>query len=228
MMIRAFNKELDLFAANLEISHQMQAAFSYCCENDEDWTMHQIDQSCSKLLGFNADSILSHDVTFASMIHVDDRQRCWDIVQFAMNSQRPFQSLYRIITAENELKLVYEHGLGVYSKSGKLKEIRGFISDAKAEADALTKRVFSVDLQHCIEEIKVISEKHELHVDQLQGDITEKEMAIVMLSCLGKSTKEIALELHLSPRTIEAYVSRLRKKIGCATSAQLKQIFLQT
>lgn len=37
----------------------------------------------------------------------------------------------------------------------------------------------------------------------------------------GKTTKQIAIIMNLSPRTIEYYCEMLRKELGCASSKEL-------
>ena len=44
---------------------------------------------------------------------------------------------------------------------------------------------------------------------------------VLILVAEGRRTKEIAELLNLSPRSVETYRSRLMKKLGCASTAEL-------
>jgi DNA-binding NarL/FixJ family response regulator len=62
----------------------------------------------------------------------------------------------------------------------------------------------------------------------LQGDtepakpeLTEREKQLLRLVAEGRRNKEISAELDLSIKSIEAYRSRLMKKLNCSSSAEL-------
>ncbi|ARP84796.1 PAS and helix-turn-helix domain-containing protein [Bordetella genomosp. 9] len=52
-------------------------------------------------------------------------------------------------------------------------------------------------------------------------DLAERERAIALMIAQGKTSKMIAGELNLSPRTVEMYRSRLLAKLAAGTSADL-------
>ncbi len=51
--------------------------------------------------------------------------------------------------------------------------------------------------------------------------LSDRERLLLRLIAEGRRTKEIAAELGLSPKSIEAYRSRLMKKLGCSSVAEL-------
>jgi len=51
--------------------------------------------------------------------------------------------------------------------------------------------------------------------------LTERDKQLLRLVAQGLRNKEIALELGLSPKSVEAYRSRLMKRVGCSNSAEL-------
>ncbi|RYY67641.1 MAG: response regulator transcription factor [Chitinophagaceae bacterium] len=53
------------------------------------------------------------------------------------------------------------------------------------------------------------------------ADISDREREIIRLICQEFSSKEIALQLHNSVRTVESYRDRLLDKIGCRNVAGL-------
>ena len=51
------------------------------------------------------------------------------------------------------------------------------------------------------------------------GGLTRREVEVVRLVAVGRTTREIARELFLSPRTVDTHVENIRMKLGCRTRA---------
>ncbi len=103
---------------------------AYRCKNDENWTMEFFSAGVKELTGYDAgDFINNAKLSYASVIHPDDRQYVYDEVQSALLEHRHFQLIYRIVTAAGVEKWVWEKGIGVYSSTGSLLAIEGFIAD---------------------------------------------------------------------------------------------------
>jgi DNA-binding NarL/FixJ family response regulator len=51
--------------------------------------------------------------------------------------------------------------------------------------------------------------------------LSQRDRQLLRLVAEGRRNKEIAVELAVSPKTVEAYRSRLMKKLGCSSSADL-------
>jgi len=51
--------------------------------------------------------------------------------------------------------------------------------------------------------------------------LSKREMECVLYLAKGKTTKEMAKEMCISPRTAEEYISLAREKLGCATKSEL-------
>jgi DNA-binding NarL/FixJ family response regulator len=51
--------------------------------------------------------------------------------------------------------------------------------------------------------------------------LSEKDKQLLRLICEGRRSKEIAVEMGLSPNSIETYRGRLMKKLGCFSTAEL-------
>lgn len=103
---------------------------AYRCRNDENWTMEFFSAGVKELTGYDAgDFINNAKLSYASVIHPDDRQNVYDEVQSALLEHRHFQLIYRIRTAEGAEKWVWEKGVGVYASSGELLALEGFITD---------------------------------------------------------------------------------------------------
>jgi two-component system response regulator NreC len=65
--------------------------------------------------------------------------------------------------------------------------------------------------------------RHSLTDDKL----TPREVEVLRLIALGHTSVEIARKLHLSPRTIETHRTRIHRKLGLATRAELVRYALR-
>lgn len=60
-----------------------------------------------------------------------------------------------------------------------------------------------------------------VEVQQRLADLTEREQEVMMLAVTGKSNKEIARELDISPRTVEIHRSRVMHKTNASSLVEL-------
>lgn len=103
---------------------------AYTCRNDREWTMMFVSSGCQALTGYSKEEIeLNSTVSYAQLIHPDDRSHVWDAVQVAVLHNQPFQMTYRIITKQGEEKWVWERGCPVWDAEGRLVALEGFICD---------------------------------------------------------------------------------------------------
>ncbi len=101
----------------------------YRSRNDRNWTKEFVSVGCYQLTGYRATELLGNQLIYAQIIHPDDQEEVWNQVQAACAERKPFQFCYRITTASGEEKWVWEQGQGVYSASGELQALEGFITD---------------------------------------------------------------------------------------------------
>ena len=112
----------------------------YRCRNDLNWTMEFVSDGCLELTGYQPeDLIMNKNVSYIDLIHPEDRQMVWDIIQKALKENEHFKVIYKIITADSKIKHVWEQGKGIFSPNGDLIALEGFITDItrrkKAETD---------------------------------------------------------------------------------------------
>jgi PAS domain S-box-containing protein len=109
---------------------------AYRCRNDRHRTMEFISEGCFALTGYQpADLLHNHRLSYAKLIHPDDREMVWDVIQAAVEAEDPFQLTYRIITASGEKKWVWEQGAAVCSSAGDVAR-EGFITDISERRQA--------------------------------------------------------------------------------------------
>lgn len=58
------------------------------------------------------------------------------------------------------------------------------------------------------------------------GALTPRERQVLTLLGRGKQNREIAVELSISPRTVEVYKARMMEKLGCDTLADVVRMSL--
>lgn len=102
----------------------------YRCRNDRDWTMVFVSDGCISLTGYPpTDLVENARVSYAEVIHPEDRSQVWDKVQAALAKGTEYELTYRIRTAVGNEKWVWERGRGVYSAEGNLMFLEGFVAD---------------------------------------------------------------------------------------------------
>jgi PAS domain S-box-containing protein len=108
----------------------------YRCRNNPDWTMEYVSGSSYKLTGYSPEDIINNKrLSYGSMIHPDDKQGVWDEVQNAIRENRRFEKAYRITTADDKVKWVWECGKGIFSNNQEWLGLEGFITDITGKRD---------------------------------------------------------------------------------------------
>ncbi|AFY81804.1 PAS domain-containing sensor histidine kinase [Oscillatoria acuminata] len=111
----------------------------YRCKNERDWTMEFVSDGCVALTGYNPEDIIrNRRISFSQIIHPDDQEKLWKKVQSCLQNQQPFECAYRIITRTGETKWIWEQGRGIFSVTGELFALEGYLSD-------ITERTKSVE-----------------------------------------------------------------------------------
>jgi PAS domain S-box-containing protein len=103
---------------------------AYRCRNDPEWTMEFVSEGCFDLTGYHrSDLIGNRVVSYAQVIHPEDRASVWSEVQAALQKREPYRLTYRIRTATMEERWVWEQGRAVLSADGEVLALEGFIMD---------------------------------------------------------------------------------------------------
>ncbi len=110
------------------------------CDNDENWTFRFASQGCRDLTGYDAyDLIGNRTISYAALIHPDDRVKVAEAVQNGLAREDAYQVTYRIIPREGPIKWVWEQGRGVF-KDRQLECLEGFIYNITAQMEDQQKR----------------------------------------------------------------------------------------
>ena len=119
-----------------ERERQMAALLSnlpgmaYRCLNNRAWTLSFVSDGCRALTGYAPEDLVgSRRLSYSDLILDDDRERVWKAVQHGLAEKKDFRMTYRIRAASGEEKWVLEQGRGIFSGSGALEFLEGFIID---------------------------------------------------------------------------------------------------
>lgn len=111
----------------------------YRCKNDPVWTVTYISDQVGDMLGVSAREFTSRRISWAELIHSEDRERIWEEVQAALKECRSYQLEYRMRRKDGGQIWVWEQGRGVHDGEGKVLALEGFITDItrRKEADRM-------------------------------------------------------------------------------------------
>jgi|WetSurSiteA1Bulk_404760.scaffolds.fasta_scaffold02398_4 PAS domain S-box-containing protein len=102
----------------------------YRCAYDRDWTVYFLTDAIENLTGFQVREFIENPaVTFAGLIHPDDRRMVEESVKASISGSRQFNVEYRIITKKNAIRWVSNNGRPVYDEQDDIKWLDGFLLD---------------------------------------------------------------------------------------------------
>jgi|GEM_PF-302329 len=159
---------------------------TYRCHFDREWTMEFVSDGCLELTGYNVDDLLKNNISFNELIMPEYRENLWKIWEKSVRDNEIVCEEYRIITAENEVKWVWEQGIPVFNQSGDVIALEGLILDItkrknaeemlqkersmlRALIDNIPETIYSKDLASCKTlaneaEVKLLGRKSEAEV----------------------------------------------------------------
>lgn len=142
---------------------------AYRCAVDPQWTMIFLSEGCLQITGYRPEVFIDNALmAYSDIVVPEDRAGLQDVILKAVEVGRPFQTVYRINTAEGKMKWLFEQGRAVYSEAGNVNVLEGFIQDIsehRKTVDALV--VSEVKFRTMIESIPV-----GIHLYELQNDGT--------------------------------------------------------
>jgi two-component system invasion response regulator UvrY len=109
-------------------------------------------------------------------------------------------------------RLVLEMGvLGYLSKTSAISDIAEAVRTVARGEKYLSKAISELLAKQYIGDIK----------DERFDDLSRRELEVLQLMARGKRNVEIAELLHVSPKTISTYCTRMREKVDASNNAEL-------
>lgn len=102
----------------------------YRCALDTDWTMFFISDQVEPMTGYTASEVTrSRVISFAELIHEDDRARVEEVVQKAVDHRLPYALEYRLTHRDGSVRPVFETGRAVFHRDGQPEFLIGTVFD---------------------------------------------------------------------------------------------------
>ncbi len=103
---------------------------AYRCLFDTDWTMKFISEGCLALTGYQiSDFTENKTITFNELIVPEYREKLWQTWQHAVDTKTAVFVEYKIRTADNLEKWIWEQGVPIYNKNGEIEALEGLMLD---------------------------------------------------------------------------------------------------
>lgn len=104
--------------------------FIYRCLDDDNWTMIYISGQCKEITGYEPDDLIHNRIRSFKDIIKQEYHKELRLKEGKVSGNKAFfRHEYEIVTATGETKWVYERGVGVHDKAGRLLFLEGYIED---------------------------------------------------------------------------------------------------
>ncbi|MFW5725662.1 MAG: sensor histidine kinase, partial [Bacteroidota bacterium] len=104
---------------------------------DKSWTMTFVSFGVERLTGYHPPELLHNNIiSYEELLHPDDKGWVSEKVADALRQKVNFDMQYRIINREGKVKWVWEQSGGIFSDSGDLLYLEGYIMDITREKEA--------------------------------------------------------------------------------------------
>ena len=111
---------------------------AYRCKANQDRRMDFVSDSCRNLTGYEPSDIIQNGkITYGhDIIHPEEQNRVWLMIQQCLSEGLPFKSMYKIIKKDGTVRWVWEQGQGIKDNRGNLSTIEGYIVDITDQINA--------------------------------------------------------------------------------------------
>ncbi|MBF0448784.1 MAG: PAS domain S-box protein [Magnetococcales bacterium] len=196
--LKKSNKELQISEEHYRGLVSNVPGVVYRCALDSDWTMQFISKAIFELTGYHdREFINNHGLSYASVIHSEDRNHVTQTIESAIQEQKPFELEYRIIHNDGTIHWVYERGCRAPDRSGEQKLLEGVI------VDITPRKTAEISLNKAFNTQRVISNLLEISLTPLSLPV-QLEKALSLILQIDTFTKEAKGAIFLlEPQTNE-------------------------
>jgi PAS domain S-box-containing protein len=195
------------------------------CKFDEDWTMEYISEGVLELTGYPSGEFTENEViSYNSIIAPEDRSRVRETISDAIHNMNPYTVEYRINSADNKTKWIWERGRGLFT-DGKVIGLEGFLADISDKKKVEEELQSSLEQQHELTQyIEKVREADRVAISrELHDDLGQALTAVkIDLGTIRQITHEKEVDLRIkkvsdlvtdSIKTVQSLTSRLRPQI---------------
>ncbi|WNB18583.1 PAS domain-containing protein [Marivirga arenosa] len=108
------------------LMHNIPGTF-YQALFDNRRTFFFLSESIQEITGFSNDEFLNQNISFQDLIHPQDRDKVFDIIELSISNNNYWEIEYRIFNKNNEIVWLYERGKFTHEKYNDKYIIDGFI-----------------------------------------------------------------------------------------------------
>ncbi len=143
----------------------------YQCLFDDNFTMTYLNDQIEKLTGYKKEDFLSKKTSFGKLIHEDDSEEVYAIIQQSIQARKPYTLRYRFLCRNGNYKWFNEVGIGVFRKN-QLLYLQGIINDITEHTQA------QISLEESEERNRALSQAaKEAILFSVNGTIVETNLA---------------------------------------------------
>ena len=103
---------------------------AYRCKNDSNWTMEYLSAGFEYMLGYKVEDVIANNtLSFNDLIHSEDHNHVFTIVNEAIQNKKSFEVQYRIKNKNGEYITVLDKGVGLFDNQENGIIIEGFITN---------------------------------------------------------------------------------------------------
>ncbi|MDG2098393.1 MAG: ATP-binding protein [Glaciecola sp.] len=157
---------------------------AYQAHNSPDWPMIAVNDGCEALTGYSRQTLINGEMLWGKIIHPNDYEYVIQRVNTAVEQQSIFELEYRIITHDNQTKLVWERGEAVYSVVHQCLILEGFITDISQQ------RVAEDQMREHVEHMAYIDRLNSLG-EMAAGIAHEINQPLAAISLFSQSGKHL-------------------------------------
>lgn len=103
---------------------------AYRCDYDRNWTMRFVSNGCYDLTGYRPEDLLhNRALSFNDLIDSKYQDYLWQKWQETIRHRAKLKEEYEIITADGEVKWVFEQGQAIFDEVGNVTALEGLLID---------------------------------------------------------------------------------------------------
>jgi diguanylate cyclase (GGDEF)-like protein/PAS domain S-box-containing protein len=162
---------------------------------DADGAFEFVSEGCVALTGYASATLLAGSPAYTALIHSQDRSRVEAETQAALAAHRPFDVVFRIVTADGATRWVWDQGRGVFDSDGTPLFVEGFIVDVSERKQT------EESLRESEERFRALSNlsadwywegDEQYRFVKLEGRLVERDAALYR-SQIGKSSWDLGI-----------------------------------